>query len=209
MQYKCMQFKCVEGGRYRHGSSVLDLGTSRADRNCTGGHLLRSVGDLLWGGSIGILLRSIGDLLNRGSVLDLGTSRADRNCTGGHLLRSVGDLLNRGRGVGDLLNRGSVLGANGAGHDRGRSSGVGDLLDRGSVLGLGGNSDDGLRSGGDDGLRSGGDDGLRSGGDDGDAPCGGSVGGINSHLSIVLGLDTNKQREYNTVHTDFRQISNI
>ena len=188
MQYKCMRFKCVEGGRYRHRSSVL-LGGCRADRNCTGGHLLRSVGDLLWGGSIGILLRDSG-LLNRSSVPDLGGSRGERDSAGSS-------------GVGDLLNRGSVLGlgGNGSGHGDGLRSG----------------GDDGLRSGGDDGLRSGGDDGLRSGDDsdrlgsggDGDSPCGGSVGGINSHLSIVLGLDNNKQREYNTVHTDFRQISNI
>ena len=175
-----MRFKCVEGGRYRHRSSVL-LGGCRADRNCTGGHLLRSVGDLLWGGSIGILLRDSG-LLNRSSVPDLGGSRGERDSAGSS-------------GVGDLLNRGSVLGLGGNG------SGHGD--------GLGSDGDDGLRSGGDDGLRSGDDSDRLGSGGDGDAPCGGSVGGINSHLSIVLGLDTNKQREYNTVHTDFRQISNI
>jgi len=74
MQFKCMRFKCVEGGRYRHRSSgVLRGGRGR---NCAGGHRLGSVGDLL----------------NRSSgVLDLGSSGVgDR---GRSVLGRVGGIL--------------------------------------------------------------------------------------------------------------------
>ena len=75
MQYKCMRFKCVEGGRYRHRSSVLlgDRGRNRA-----GGRLLGRSG--------------VRDLLNRSSgVGDLGSSGVgDR---GSSVLGRVGGIL--------------------------------------------------------------------------------------------------------------------
>ena len=90
MQYKCMRFKCVEGGRYRHRSSVLlgDRGRNRAGGggrrrhggrvDCTGGRLLGNSG--------------VGDRLNRSSgVGDLGSSGVgDR---GSSVLGRVGGIL--------------------------------------------------------------------------------------------------------------------